>query len=336
MPEQEHPCTALTDEKRRLVRDNLGLVAVHLRRIGANHSDSRLKREWDDLFQEGCLGLIRAALAFRAERGIPFPAFALPRIHNAVSRALLTKFNIIYVPPPRPSRNKASSDGDKNRSSIAIRRDQDIGRATKTVTIPANQVDRAAHRQRPEIGPAHHPTVGQRIRDKYERAVNGAARAVTSRAAKPGDRHEVVRALIEDRFMIPEEESRRPLRGIARDHRSSYGRVVDCDNQLRDEIRRTLEADPEFLALRRLSRTDPIGMELSIDEKLERDLANSSAAEFTRRFAVAPDIERARMLQDLLEFMPCDLEELVRTRVAALPPDTRERLLRRDQSLNRR
>src|SRR3990172_3464145 len=102
---------ALTDEQRRLVRDNVGLVAVHLRRNVANLIHPKREREWEDLFQEGCLGLIRAATAFRAERGIPFAAFALPRIHNAVSRAILTKFSTIYVPPRRPSRSDDSSIG---------------------------------------------------------------------------------------------------------------------------------------------------------------------------------------------------------------------------------
>ena len=90
--EQEQLSTTLTDEQRRLVRDNVGLVAVHLRRNVVNLLHPKWEREWDDLFQEGCLGLIRAATAYRAERGIPFAAFALPRIHNAVSRAIQSKF----------------------------------------------------------------------------------------------------------------------------------------------------------------------------------------------------------------------------------------------------
>ncbi len=91
----------LTEQQRCLVRENIGLVAVHLRRYVRNLSVPRHDREWEDLFQEGCLGLIKAAVAFRQERGIPFAAFALPRIHNAVSRALDSKFATVYVPPQR-------------------------------------------------------------------------------------------------------------------------------------------------------------------------------------------------------------------------------------------
>lgn len=57
-------------KQRCLVRDNMGLVAVHLRRNVVN-LHPKWEREWDELFQEGYLGLIRAATAFRAERGDP-------------------------------------------------------------------------------------------------------------------------------------------------------------------------------------------------------------------------------------------------------------------------
>ena len=94
----------LTDQQRRIVNENIGLVAVHLRRYVTNLSQPRRDREWEDLFQEGCLGLIDAATRFRAERGIPFVAFALPRIHNAVSKALQAKFSTVRIPAMRVDR----------------------------------------------------------------------------------------------------------------------------------------------------------------------------------------------------------------------------------------
>lgn len=328
MSEQEITCKTLTDEQRRLVRDNLGLVAVHLRRNVANFANPKRKREWEDLFQEGCLGLIRAATAFRRERGIPFAAFALPRIHNAVSRAMLTKFDTIYVPPRRLSKSGASPDGNLDHASTGVRRDKESVRAPKALAISADLADRAANRQHPDMAPTHHSTVGERLREKYHRAVVEASQTVSSRASRRGDRGRLVRALIEERFLIPDEGSRQPLRRIARDTRSSYGRVADCDKQLHDEIRRTLEADPEFHALQRISKSDPVGGDLPIDPDLDRELAGTTAAEFTRRFAVAQGDERARMLQHLLEFSPRDLENIVQRRVAALPPEARERLVR--------
>jgi len=348
---------AMTDEQRRLVRDNVGLVAVHLRRNVVNLLHPNWKGEWDELFQEGCMGLIRAATAFRAERGIPFAAFALPRIHNAVSRAMLTKFNTVNVPPPRPKRSSLGKERTPPRmphhgaESIGVRRDEEA-RGPKVLGMSGDPSDRVgvctkspspcslhqrgrgvlrdptSPRQAPDANPAQQPTVGERLRDKYERAVKEAAQTVSCRASTRGDRERLVRALVEERFLVPEEDSRRPLRHIALDTRSSYSRVFDCDRQLHEEIRRTLEADPEFYALRRLSKADPVGGRRSIDENLERRLAGITAAEFTRRYSAAPRDERASMLQSLLEESPGFLEEIVQSRVAALPTDARERLLR--------
>jgi len=327
MSEQEKPSGMLTDEQRRLVRDNVGLVAVHLRRNVVNHCNPKWEREWDELFQEGCLGLIRAAIGFRAKRGIPFAAFALPRIHNAVSRAILTKFSTIYVPPKRtPQRRPRLQHADA--SSIGVVRDEEA-RTPKAFALSGDLADRAAHRQHPGAPPAACcSTVGERLREKYERAVKEAAQAVSGRASTRGDREQLVQALVEERFLVPEESSRRPLRSIARDTRSSSGRVDDCVKQLHEEIHRTLEADPEFRALQKLSKTDPVGGQLSIDENLERRLAGITAAEFARRFAAAQGEERASMLQGLLELLPGYLEEIVQSRIATLPADARERLLR--------
>jgi len=71
-----------------------------------------------------------------------------------------------------------------------------------------------------------------------------------------------------------------------------------------------------------------VGGQLSIDENLERRLAGITAAEFARRFAAAQGEERASMLQGLLELLPGYLEEIVQSRIATLPADARERLLR--------
>jgi len=90
----------LTAEQQHLVHDNLGLIAVHLRRRVPDLSQPRREREWDDLFQEGCLGLMDAARKFQAGRGVPFAAYAMLRIHAAVSRALRNRFSLVHIPPP--------------------------------------------------------------------------------------------------------------------------------------------------------------------------------------------------------------------------------------------
>lgn len=48
---------------------------------------SNRRGEADDLFQEGCLGLLDAAKTFDPARGVPFKAYARKRIRWAVSKA---------------------------------------------------------------------------------------------------------------------------------------------------------------------------------------------------------------------------------------------------------
>ncbi len=63
-----------------LVTENIGLVHACCRRfIGRGI-------EYDDLFGAGCIGLIRAANGFDAERGIMFSTYAFPAIIGEIRR----------------------------------------------------------------------------------------------------------------------------------------------------------------------------------------------------------------------------------------------------------
>jgi len=308
----------LTDEQHRLVRENIGLVAVHLRRHISNLAKPRRDREWEDLFQEGCLGLIRAAQAYREDRGIPFAAFALPRIHNAVSRALQNKFSTVHIPP---------KDGDTHAvAQVAVHRD-DKSAQRKVYSLSGEFHDRLADRKRHDPERPDRETIGERLRGKYERAVYMAADAISRKTSRRGDRDKLVRILVEERFMVPHEESRRALRRIARDTRSSYARVAQCDKQLGRAVRGTLEADPEFHELRRRARGTPDGTDILIDDGLERDLAQASAEEFAARFHSADSSEQARMLNALVELSEGGVFDVLRARVSQLPMHGRERLL---------
>lgn len=316
----------LTLEQRRLVEENIGLVAVHLRRYVRNLAEPRRDREWDDLFQEGCLGLIQAAVTFREQRGIPFAAFALPRIHNAVSRALHHKFSLVYVPPKARVANSAdpaSADDNAKRASVKVHSlSEDAQRQ-----LP----DRRRHPfdssgDQDQQGPARE-TVGHRLRSKYERALDGACDAVSRGCSKRGDRDKLVRILKEERFLIPREESKRALRQIARDTQSSYARVAQCDKQIGKTVRAALEADPEFHKLQQHARTDPNGADLTISEDFEAQLAMTSANEFVDRFAKADPPQRGKMLDVWMALSKCDFRAFAHAGVAGLSDLDREKLL---------
>ncbi len=292
MPTKPRPESPLTASQQRLVLANLGLVGVHLKRFVRSLRDRGRDSEWDDLFQEGCLGLIHAARTYRPKSGISFPAYALPRIHCAVSRAMKRdpsahglKFQHLIEEPAEPGHRYRAGDPDRPTAE----------------------------------------TVGRRLRGKYERAVRTAGRHEADKGRR--DRRRLVRALSAERLMIPEPSSKTTLRQIARDTRCSYSRTTKCDTQLEGAVRRALEADPEFEALRRCRRASPEGMEAPIDAPLEQALAGASAREFLQRFRTADSGRQAGLLRAYFRVSGRDIDGLLEEGIRSLPPIMREKLL---------
>lgn len=68
------------EERNRLVESNLGLVHSCANRFRGRGA------EYDDLFQAGCVGLIKAADNFEPERGFSFSTYAVPVILGEIKR----------------------------------------------------------------------------------------------------------------------------------------------------------------------------------------------------------------------------------------------------------
>jgi hypothetical protein len=382
----------LDNHQRQLVGQNLGLVAVHLRRFVPNLRDPRRDRDWDDLFQEGCLGLMQAAASFREERGIPFAAYALPRIHCAVSRALHRHFATV-TPPPRPRTRRPSKrlgsasddDGAATREREAPRHDPNSspGSGKEPGSQPAPGAPRAAGRvgRAPwnRRGERHHvdadpeasareaprrwtvhafselsgapavvapqapaavepdelppdgsaevdEMIGDRLREKYERAVRSAADAAARCVSPRGDRGELVRRIVEDRLLIPQDEQRAALRQIARETKSSYARVAQCERGLLGAVRALLDRDAEFALLRAASRADAAGTQRRMDRDLSRELDARAADAFVERCREGTEGERRRLLDALWAQHGPLLGEAIAGIVRSLDWRQRERL----------
>jgi len=338
----------LTPEQSELVRKTLGLVAVHLRRHVANLAQPRHDREWEDLFQEGCLGLIRAAVGFDASRGIAFAAFAFPRIHNAVSTALEAKFSTIKMPSRRRGGNRGGSR-DRHRPNGADQHADDNSARSSDRHSGSHSghperavlrsyvagIDRDVHDRRArdpsEVlergGNVVGATVGDGLREKYERAVHRSRELVSRRGGVRGDRSQLAKMIAEERLLVPNEDHRRALRQIARDTKSSYARVADCERRMTDAMREMLSGDPEFDALSRKARTTPDGMGSDMDESTERELARAGASAFSRRFQEANTKDRAVLLERLLCETRDGLSRAIEEQVEAMNTSQRERLL---------
>ena len=67
-------------ERDRFIEDNLGLVHSLCKRFAGRGI------EYDDLYQAGCIGLIKAADAFDEQRGLCFSTYAVPVIMGEIRR----------------------------------------------------------------------------------------------------------------------------------------------------------------------------------------------------------------------------------------------------------
>jgi len=70
----------MTAEQTRLVTENLGLVHACARRYSGRGVD------YDDLYQSGCEGLVKAASGFDSSRGVKFSTYAVPAILGEIRR----------------------------------------------------------------------------------------------------------------------------------------------------------------------------------------------------------------------------------------------------------
>ena len=72
----------LNDEQRRLTADNIALVPVAIQKYG------RMGLEYDDAFQIGAMGLMRAAAHYDESRGVKFSTYAMRCIKTALGTDL--------------------------------------------------------------------------------------------------------------------------------------------------------------------------------------------------------------------------------------------------------
>jgi DNA-directed RNA polymerase specialized sigma24 family protein len=291
---------ALSPQRRELVRANIGLVHVHLRSYRTRGSEWT-RREWDDFVQEGCLGLIRAAQDFDLAGRIPFAAFALPRIHKAVHRALMERHS--------------AEIGVRSLGIGGVLEPR--GRARPGLNDPVEAL-RDWHGTGPD-------TVGDRLRGKYDRAVRRAlARQMTHQTLKA--HQSVLKCLCAERLLIPDPAVRKPYRRIAAEHGVPYARVTQLDRMLRMSVARTLENDPEFAELRRIARAQSDGVDTRPDPALNAHLARVTAAELLQRTLQSPAERRSRIVERLLELAPASLPAAIRRELESLPAEAREEL----------
>jgi len=304
----------LTEAQRKLVGDNLGLIGVHLRRVRGLDRSLR-RREREDLFQEGCLGLMRAAVSYREDMGVAFRDYAIRRIHHAVSNALETKFILFPDPPPRGAGRFLNASESSSRLK---RKPRQYSLSTSGVSGLLEE------RKDPALTPF--PTVGERIREKYERVVRRECDRARRRDGVKGDRSRLIECLLEERLLIPDEVWRRPLRTIARELQSSFTRVAKSEAVLIRRIRHVLNGDPEFVEMRRVVDGHISRADAPIQESLSSRLADRSAEAFVDLVRTASTRERGERLRRLWEVAPLGFARRIAEQVRSLTAAERDEL----------
>jgi DNA-directed RNA polymerase specialized sigma subunit len=301
----------LTDVERRRVAENLPLVKVHLRERVGRRSGPMADRVWDDLFQEGCFGLIQAVQSYPADSDVAFAAYALSRIHNAVSKALRAR-SATLKQPVYPRR--------------AARRDE-RHRTPTTVSLDFDPPDRRAH-QRHELdrSPGAEP-ISERIRRRYVEAVRQVAEHMQrTKSARP-DRAELLHRIVEQRILVPDPHDRVSLRSIARETGSSYARVLQCDRRLTELVRSRLADDVETQRLREVARRSRGGMDTPIDAELDRHLRELRVERFLSALSQQPPSRQGMALLDLIQRAGTTVKSVARGLLNAMPGADREALL---------
>ncbi len=301
---------ALTESQRQLVTEYRWLVEMFVKTRVLNRSRSRSGPQKDDLIQEGCLGLIEAAQRFRPERGIPFVAFALPRIQTAVNRIRLAHGLPMHVP---------------HGVVRAVRRGE-CGQVIPVARPLVEEPPASPLGGEPVARPSNVETVGERLRAMYERAVWAAVEAEGQARGRRSDRREVLEQLAVHRLLVPTEEHRRPLRQIARETSSSGARIIQYEQRLRERIADVLGNDPQVRHLRQVAREREEGMDTPIDDLLHLALAELAEQRFVSVFDCGTPETRRRMVTRLLEASGRRAREVVRTLYAALPRDQQDLL----------
>lgn len=297
-----------------MVKDNIGLVYVHMKHYVAPHQIPWTRREWEDLVQEGCLGLIRAAQDFKSKGKIPFAAFALPRIHKAIHRVMLQRFggSAAFAGGVWPA--KRSLFGLPERPDWSPRKP----RRSAGSQCPIERLG--------DWWGTNRETLGMRLREKYERAVRRAMTKVGNEEEGDALTVEVIEAIAEDRHLVPDEHARKPYRAIARRTGAPYARVLQLDRLLQLEIRQSLERDPEFAELKRVAFREPSGVDTPAGDALDQQLARLGAAEILQHVIGLSGEPRQNIIDEMFRLAPQSLLESIQRELESMPVEAREQL----------
>lgn len=237
------PLGALSRSQRALVERYLWLAKTGVRRTKVLSLTLRAGREFRDLHQEGVLALAEAVRSHDPARHGEFATYALARIRFSVSRYAQENGSVIRVPliTQRRVRNRQRLRQQGRECDGEIGPE---GRRRGERNCPA-RLPRVLHfgvgsppMSRRKV--RHHPDGSYRVTERARRLedrLGDALRETVQGMKAANSRRKAYRRLIdvcaEERWFIPEEESRTSIREIARRMKCSVGRIAQCERKFR-------------------------------------------------------------------------------------------------------
>lgn len=131
------------NERDRFIENNLGLVHSLCRRFSGRGI------EYDDLYQAGCIGLIKAADAFDSERGLCFSTYAVPVIMGEIRR-LFRDGGAVKV-----SRSikelSLKINREKQKLEQTLNREPTVSELAETLGVPPEEITEALCASQPTV-----------------------------------------------------------------------------------------------------------------------------------------------------------------------------------------
>lgn len=121
--------TRIKSERDELIENNLGLVHACANRFKGRGA------EYDDLFQAGCVGLIKAADNFDPQRGFSFSTYAVPVILGEIKR-IFRDGGMVKVGRAIKEKSRAAVKR-RDEISLSLGREPTIGELAESLGIDA-------------------------------------------------------------------------------------------------------------------------------------------------------------------------------------------------------
>ena len=301
----------LTPEQRTLAAEHIGLVGVHLRKRVPTPRQPMRHREYEDLFQEGCVALVRAAARYNPDQDGEFAAYALLRIRGAVHVALHERFSTIHV----PTRGAAAAKGGSRPYPRPAQEPLYTLANELAIESPSTREDGAGGE-----------TIRHALRRRYEQAVQAALTELRARRWRRRNPCAIMARVAAERVLISEKVGRTPLRQIAREAGVSSGRASAYEQQLVETVGEHFRRDVQVPLLIRFASEDPDRFEGVVDCRRRERLLEEELRAFEVRFTELDGSARAEIVYKMIERSTPAVVEVARNLYRLTQPDGTETL----------